>query len=78
MAEDKEMQKLVAKACAYRLLTYMEGMAEDSMVELEEAELLAEWDMLDAVRNSIQNALAYLEDPEGYVEDNMPGQEAEE
>lgn len=48
------------------------------MTFLEEVDLDGERWLVGRVRDAVQDALAYLEDPVAYVEDNMPEPEGEE
>ena len=64
MTECNVSQEHIAKTYALRLLTYMESMAEDAMIDLDAASLSAELSMVSRVRDAVQDALAYLEDPE--------------
>ena len=72
MTEPQVSQEHIAKTYTLRLLSYMEDMAEDAMIDLEAAGLSAELSMVSLVRDAVQNASAYLEDPEGFVTDNIP------
>ena len=78
MTECSVSQEHIAKTYAHRLLTYMQSMAEDAMIDLDAAGLSAELSMVSRARDAVQDALAYIEDPEWFVEDNMPEQEGEE
>lgn len=67
MTECSVSKEHIAKTYAYRLLTYMESMAEDAMIDLDAASLSAELSMVSRVRDAVQDALAYIEGPEGLV-----------
>ena len=71
-------QEHIARTYAYRLLTYMGDMAEDAMIDLDAAGLSAELSMVSRARDAIQDALAYIEDPEWFAGDNVPEPEGEE
>ena len=70
MTECNVSQEHIAKTYACRLLTYMESMAEDAMIDLDAAGLSAELSMVSRARDAVQDALAYIEDPEGFVAEN--------
>lgn len=78
MTEPLVSQEHIAKTYTLRLLSYMEDMAEDAMIDLAAAGMSAELSMVSLVRNAIQNASAYLEDPEGFVTDNISEDDSEE
>lgn len=80
--DDEEQARLEGVARAYTMnkLTTMEMDAEAILVLLDEAGLGAERSMVLHVHEAVQNALAYLEDPEGYVAEEMgtdPGDDVE-
>lgn len=80
MRSEEEQARLeaVARACAYNHLTTMELTLTELMPVLEEAGLDDVRQMVDRALEATRDALAYLEDPEGYMEDNMPETEGEE
>lgn len=77
---DEERIRLVAVTRAYTMnkLTTMELTTEELMTFLEKVDLDGERWLVGRVRDAVQDALAYLEDPVAYVEDNMPEPEGEE
>lgn len=75
MTELQVSQEHITKTYTLRLLSYMEDMAEDAMIDLDAAGMSAELSMVSLVRDAIQNASAYLEDPEGFIVDNTPEDE---
>lgn len=77
---DEERTRLVAVTRAYTMnkLTTMELTTEELMTFLEEAGFDGERWLVGRVRDAVQDALAYLEDPVAYVEDNLPEPEGEE
>ena len=80
MRSEEEQARLeaVAKACAYNRLTTMEFSLAELMPQLEEAGLDDVRQMVDRALEATRDALAYLEDPAGFVEDNVPETEGEE
>lgn len=75
MTEPQVSQEHIAKTYTLRLLSYMEDMAEDAMIDLDVAGLSAELSMVSLVRDAIQNASAYLEDPKCFVAVSIPEDE---
>ena len=67
MTELQVSQEHIAKVYALRLLSYMEDMATDAMIDLDAAGMTAELSMISQVRDAVQSALAYLEDPDAYI-----------
>lgn len=83
MTEFQVSQEHISKVYTIRLLTYMESMAEDAMIDLDAAGMSAELSMVSQARDAIQSALAYLEGPDAYIAvetgtDPEPGDEDEE
>lgn len=78
--EEEEQARLeaVVRTCTYNHLTTMELTLTELMPVLEEAGLDDVRRMVDRALEATRDALAYLEDPAGYVEDNMPETEGEE
>ena len=80
MRSEEEQARLeaVARTCTYNKLTTMELTLTETMQLLEEADLGDVRQMVDRALEATRDALAYLEDPEGFVEDNVPETEGEE
>ena len=78
--EEEEQARLeaVVRVCTYNRLTTMELTLAELMPVLEEAGLGDVRQMVDRALEATRDALAYLEDPEGFVEDNVPETEGEE
>ena len=80
MRSEEEQARLeaVARAYTYNKLTTMELTLTETMQLLEEADLGDVRQMVDRALEATRDALAYLEDPAGYIEDNVPETEGEE
>ena len=80
MRSEEEQARLeaVVKACVYNRLTTMELTLMEMMPVLEEADLDDVRQMVDRALEAVRDALAYMEDPEGFLEDNVPETEGEE
>lgn len=80
MRSEEEQARLeaVVRTCAYNRLTTMEFSLAELMPQLEEADLDDVRQMVDRALEATRDALAYLEDPAGYIEDNVPETEGEE
>ena len=80
MRSEEEQARLeaVARAYTYNKLTTMELTLAETMQLLEEADLDDVRQMVDRALEATRDALAYLEDPAGYIEDNVPETEGEE
>lgn len=80
MRSEEEQARLeaVARAYAYNRLTTMELTLAEMMPLLEEADIDDVRQMVDRALEATRDALAYLEDPAGFVEDNVPETEGEE
>ena len=78
--EEQEQARLeaVVRTCTYNHLTTMELTLTEMMQVLEEADLDDVRQMVDRALEATRDALAYLEDPEGFVEDNVPETEGKE
>ena len=76
--EEQARLEAVVRACTYNHLTTMELTLTELMPVLEEADLGDVRQMVDRALEATRDALAYLEDPAGYIEDNVPEMEGEE
>lgn len=78
--EEEEQARLeaVVRVCTYNRLTTMEFSLAETIPLLEEAGLDDVRQMVDRALEATRDALAYLEDPEGFVEDNVPESEGGE
>lgn len=76
--EEQARLKAVVRTCTYNHLTTMELTLTEMMQVLEEAGLDDVRQMVDRALEATRDALAYMEDPEGFVEDNVPETEGEE
>ena len=78
--EEEEQARLeaVVRVCTYKRLGTMELTLAELMPVLEEAGLDDVRQMVDRALEATRDALAYMEDPEGFVEDNVPETEGEE